>query len=205
MCYNPPQLHGRLLCTSSIYAAIRLPNPPPPCAAQWPRRRWVTTFWATTPPSSGWKSCPPHGLGKEAGLFVASGTMGNLVSLLAHCGRGDEVILGDLAHTFINEQGGMAAPRRHPAAHGPQSARRHAGPRRRRGGHPRQQHPLSPHASSRSRTPTTCAAARRFTPEHGRAGQAGAHGLPVHVDGAHLQCGHRAGRRCKRLARMPTR
>ncbi len=48
-------------------------------------------------------------LGKEAGLFVASGTMGNLVSLLAHCGRGDEVILGDLAHTFINEQGGMAA------------------------------------------------------------------------------------------------
>ncbi len=48
-------------------------------------------------------------LGKEAGLFVASGTMGNLVSLLTHCGRGDEVILGDLAHTFINEQGGMAA------------------------------------------------------------------------------------------------
>ena len=34
-------------------------------------------------------------LGKEAGLFVASGTMGNLVSLLAHCNRGDEMILGD--------------------------------------------------------------------------------------------------------------
>jgi threonine aldolase len=48
-------------------------------------------------------------LGKEAGLFVASGTMGNLVSLLAQCGRGDEVILGDQAHTFVNEQGGMAA------------------------------------------------------------------------------------------------
>jgi threonine aldolase len=48
-------------------------------------------------------------LGKEAGLFVASGTMGNLVSLLAHCGRGDEVICGDQAHTFIYEQGGMAA------------------------------------------------------------------------------------------------
>jgi threonine aldolase len=31
-------------------------------------------------------------LGKEAALFVASGTMGNLVSLLAHCGRGDEII-----------------------------------------------------------------------------------------------------------------
>jgi threonine aldolase len=48
-------------------------------------------------------------LGKEAGLFVASGTMGNLVSLLAHCGRGDEIILGSQAHTFRSEQGGSAA------------------------------------------------------------------------------------------------
>jgi threonine aldolase len=48
-------------------------------------------------------------LGKEAALFVPSGTMANLVSLLAHCGRGDEVILGDQSHTYIYEQGGMAA------------------------------------------------------------------------------------------------
>ncbi|MEJ5197681.1 MAG: beta-eliminating lyase-related protein, partial [Anaerolineae bacterium] len=48
-------------------------------------------------------------MGKEAGLFVVSGTMGNLVSLLAQCGRGDEVILGDQAHTYMYEQGGMAA------------------------------------------------------------------------------------------------
>jgi len=48
-------------------------------------------------------------LGKEAALFVASGTMGNLVSLLAHCGRGEEIILGSLAHTFFFEQGGSAA------------------------------------------------------------------------------------------------
>ena len=48
-------------------------------------------------------------LGKEAALFVASGTMGNLASLLSHCGRGDEVILGDQSHTFIFEQGGSAA------------------------------------------------------------------------------------------------
>lgn len=48
-------------------------------------------------------------LGKEAALFVASGTMGNLVSLLAHCGRGDEIILGNLSHTFFFEQGGSAA------------------------------------------------------------------------------------------------
>lgn len=48
-------------------------------------------------------------LGKEAALFVCSGTMGNLVAILTHCGRGDEVILGDRSHTFLFEQGGMAA------------------------------------------------------------------------------------------------
>lgn len=46
---------------------------------------------------------------KEAALFVPSGTMGNLAALLAHCKRGDEVILGDQSHTFRYEQGGMAA------------------------------------------------------------------------------------------------
>lgn len=48
-------------------------------------------------------------LGKEAALFVASGTMANLASQLAHCGRGDEMILGDQAHIFFYEQGGSAA------------------------------------------------------------------------------------------------
>ncbi len=47
-------------------------------------------------------------LGKEAGLLVLSGTMGNLVSLLTHCGRGDEAIMGDRAHTFTSEQGGTS-------------------------------------------------------------------------------------------------
>ncbi|MBI9084822.1 MAG: low-specificity L-threonine aldolase [Desulfobacterales bacterium] len=47
--------------------------------------------------------------GKEAALFVASGTMANLVSLMTHCGRGDEIILGDQAHIFFYEQGGSAA------------------------------------------------------------------------------------------------
>jgi len=48
-------------------------------------------------------------MGKEAALFVVSGTMGNLVALLTHCGRGDEAIVGDQSHTFLFEQGGMAA------------------------------------------------------------------------------------------------
>jgi threonine aldolase len=48
-------------------------------------------------------------LGKEAGLFVVSGTMGNLVSILTHCGRGDEIIMGNVAHTFLYEAGGVSA------------------------------------------------------------------------------------------------
>lgn len=48
-------------------------------------------------------------LEKEAALFVASGTMANLVSQLTHCGRGDEMILGDQAHMFVYEQGSCAA------------------------------------------------------------------------------------------------
>ncbi len=47
-------------------------------------------------------------LGKEAGLFVASGTMGNLVSLLAHLPRGHEAIAGAATHTVIDEAGGHA-------------------------------------------------------------------------------------------------
>jgi threonine aldolase len=47
-------------------------------------------------------------VGKEAGLFVASGTMGNLTAILTHAGRGDEAIVGQDAHTFRYEAGGMA-------------------------------------------------------------------------------------------------
>jgi threonine aldolase len=48
-------------------------------------------------------------LGKEAALFVTSGTQGNLCALLAHCARGDEVILGAQAHCYLHEGGGAAA------------------------------------------------------------------------------------------------
>ena len=48
-------------------------------------------------------------LGKEDSLFVPSGTMGNLLALLVHCQRGDEAIVGDCSHIYLNEAGGMAA------------------------------------------------------------------------------------------------
>lgn len=47
-------------------------------------------------------------LGKEAGLFVTSGTMGNAVAILAHTNRGDEIILEERSHIYLNEVGGIA-------------------------------------------------------------------------------------------------
>jgi len=48
-------------------------------------------------------------MGKEAALFVPSGTMGNLLAMLVHCQRGDEVIVGNQSHIYVNEAGGMSA------------------------------------------------------------------------------------------------
>ncbi len=47
-------------------------------------------------------------LGFEAALFMPSGTSSNLCALLAHCGRGDEYLVGQLAHTYRYEGGGGA-------------------------------------------------------------------------------------------------
>ncbi len=47
-------------------------------------------------------------LGKDAALFVASGTMSNLIALLSHCGRGDEAIVGSEAHILHYEFAGAA-------------------------------------------------------------------------------------------------
>ena len=47
-------------------------------------------------------------LGFEAALFMPSGTASNLCALLAHCGRGDEYLVGQLAHTYRYEGGGGA-------------------------------------------------------------------------------------------------
>ena len=48
-------------------------------------------------------------MGKESALLVPSGTMGNLVSILSHCERGTEIILGHKSHTFIYEGGGISS------------------------------------------------------------------------------------------------
>lgn len=61
-------------------------------------------------------------LGFEAGLFVTSGTQGNLCALLAHCQRGDEYLVGMEAHTYKFEGGGAAvlgSIQPQPIAHAP--------------------------------------------------------------------------------------
>lgn len=47
-------------------------------------------------------------VGKEAAPFVPSGTQSNLIALMAHCGRGDEYIVGQAAHCYRWEAGGAA-------------------------------------------------------------------------------------------------
>lgn len=47
-------------------------------------------------------------LGTEAAIYASSGTQSNLLALLTHCGRGDEYIVGQKAHTYIHEGGGAA-------------------------------------------------------------------------------------------------
>ena len=47
-------------------------------------------------------------LGKQAGLFVSSGTQGNLLAMLGHCQRGDEYISGDVYHVYLSEARGAS-------------------------------------------------------------------------------------------------
>ncbi|HEX6818572.1 MAG TPA: low-specificity L-threonine aldolase [Ktedonobacterales bacterium] len=47
-------------------------------------------------------------LGKEAAIFVVSGTMGNATAILTHCRHGDEILMGDRSHTYLYEVGGAA-------------------------------------------------------------------------------------------------
>ncbi len=49
-----------------------------------------------------------HMIGTETAIFATSGTQSNLLALLSHCARGDEYIVGQLAHTYRYEGGGAA-------------------------------------------------------------------------------------------------
>ncbi|EGD05016.1 threonine aldolase, partial [Burkholderia sp. TJI49] len=64
--------------------------------------------WGDDPTVLRLQSATAERAGKEAGLFFPSGTQSNLAALMAHCERGDEYIVGQLAHTYKYEGGGAA-------------------------------------------------------------------------------------------------
>ena len=68
----------------------------------------ATTSSATIPTVIALEERAAELTGKEAGLFVASGTMGNLVSLMAQVPRGGEIIAGEGAHSFAHEAANYA-------------------------------------------------------------------------------------------------
>jgi threonine aldolase len=64
--------------------------------------------WGDDPTVNRLQAVMAERLGKEAALFFASGTQCNLAAVMAHCGRGDEYIVGQEAHTYKYEGGGAA-------------------------------------------------------------------------------------------------
>jgi threonine aldolase len=64
--------------------------------------------WGDDPSVNQLQAVVAERAGKEAGLFLPSGTQSNLAALMAHCERGDEYIVGQLAHTYKFEGGGAA-------------------------------------------------------------------------------------------------
>ena len=76
---------------------------------QWQEQKLVMTFMVRIHRSISLEALAAEMMGKEAGLFIPSGTMGNLIAVLTHCQRGDEIILGSKSHTFYYEAGGVSA------------------------------------------------------------------------------------------------
>ncbi len=64
--------------------------------------------WGDDPTVQELESLAARMLGKEASLYLASGTQSNLVALMSHCQRGDEYLVGQQAHTYKYEGGGAA-------------------------------------------------------------------------------------------------
>lgn len=126
-------------------------------------------------------------MGKEAGLFVASGTMGNLTAMVTHTRRGDEVICEADAHIFWYEAAGMAVvgsllPRCLPGKRGALDPAEVA-------------RAIRPDDVHHPRTGLIClenthnrAGGTVLRPEQveGVAAVARAHGIPLHIDGARI-------------------
>ena len=127
--------------------------------------------------------------GKEAALFVASGTMSNLVALLAHTGRGGEVLLDGDSHIMRSEMGGIASLAGLFYRADPVDARRARSRRDRRAPDARGSAPTSSRPRwSASRPRTTAPAAPRIPLDYMAKLRAltAEKSVPVHIDGARI-------------------
>ncbi len=95
---RPPLRHGH-------------PSRRPRCAGRWPRPRWATTATARTRPCAGSRSGSPSVVGKEAAVFVPSGTMGNQIALRLLGRPGTAVAIGRRQHPVIYEAGAAGGQR----------------------------------------------------------------------------------------------
>jgi threonine aldolase len=83
-------------------------RPTPPMLAAMSAAEVGDDVWGDDPTVLRLQAAVAERTGKQAGLFFPSGTQSNLAALMAHCARGDEYIVGQLAHTYKYEGGGAA-------------------------------------------------------------------------------------------------
>ncbi|XNM48685.1 beta-eliminating lyase-related protein [Escherichia coli] len=89
-----------------IYAVIPLPDRAAPCSSD--DGRPVGTHLGDDPTVNALQDYAAELSGKEAAIFLPTGTRANLVALLSHCERGEEYIVGQAAHNYLFEAGGAA-------------------------------------------------------------------------------------------------
>ena len=127
-------------------------------------------------------------LGKEAAVLLSSGTMGNLVAILAMCQRGDDIIIGDKSHIYRAEAGGASAlggVSYHPIPNQPDGT---LDPEQVEANiHPPDQHYSPTTLIALENTHNACDG-RPLTPNEIKsvADVAHSYDIPVHVDGARL-------------------
>jgi threonine aldolase len=83
-------------------------RPSPAMLAAMTRAETGDDVWGDDPTVQRLQARVAEEAGKEAGLFFPSGTQSNLAAVMAHCGRGDEYIVGQAAHSYRFESGGAA-------------------------------------------------------------------------------------------------
>src|SRR5205823_8111079 len=114
---GPRRGSGRLSCDGYIRRALpaidlrsdTLTMPSPEMREAMTEAELGDDVWGEDPTVNRLQEVAAERLGKEAALFVASGTMGNLIGVLVSARKGEEIIADADSHVFLSEAGGAAA------------------------------------------------------------------------------------------------